>query len=304
MRRFVMVIVALAAAVVMASGVLACDGNSPGCDDEHHIDVRGLLKLACDSGDPSCSSDHHIDVRGLLKLACDSNDPGCADEHHIDVRGLLKLACDGGNSNCDGDHHRDLPGGRRIASATGAKKLTFMAIPKSVNRDALTRRLSARSRALERRSLTPGSDTASLGSTEPKNPRRKPSLKADAVERLRKADPNDFPVLMGFLQKRIPVDAKDSHGNTLLMAASSRGNLPMVKLLLEKGADVKPMARNGGTALMYAAAQGHTDVVKELLKAGADPNRKNESGASALFWAKKKGHLDVVKIFEAAGVKK
>ncbi len=246
MRRFVIVIVALAAAVVMASGVLACDGNNPNCDDDHHIDVRGLLKLACDSNDPSCSDDHHIDVRGLLKLACDSSD-----------------------INCDGDHHRDLPGGRRIASATGAKKLTFMAIPKSVNRDALTRRLSARSRALERRSLTSPSDTASVGFTEPKDTPRKPSLKADAVERLRNADPRDFPVLMGFLQKRIPVDAKDSHGNTLLFYFAAKGDLGAVQYLLSKGAD--PMCKNkaGCTPLSCARARGASQVVKLLETATA-----------------------------------
>jgi hypothetical protein len=156
------------------------------------------------------------------------------------------------NNGVECDHHPDLDGLNRVASAPKQKKLAFMGIPKSVNREAF-----------QTKGIRPSSFTASVGSVEPKS---KATWDAEALARIQKADPKDFPVLMGFLKKRIPVNAQDTYGNTLLFYMAARGDVKAVKYLLEKGADPKVKNTKGYTAVDFAKAKGHTSVVSLLTK--------------------------------------
>ena len=71
------------------------------------------------------------------------------------------------------------------------------------------------------------------------------------------------------------IDAAAQHpqlpaGCTLLMAASSTGQLAIVEWLLERGANVNIRAAGGINALMFATSSRHTMVVQRLLAASAD----------------------------------
>ena len=83
-------------------------------------------------------------------------------------------------------------------------------------------------------------------------------------------------------------DVTDEFGYTLLMLASHRGQVDIVKDLLQPrhgqpGADPDAKAHSDNkTALMFAAAKGHASVLAILLAAGADPNAVDDAGFTAM----------------------
>ena len=79
----------------------------------------------------------------------------------------------------------------------------------------------------------------------------------------------------------------------LLIYASSRGNLSIIKFLLAEGADIHAQEDD---ALMYAAYYDHLDIVEFLLANGADIHAQEDW---ALRYAASRGHLDVVKFLLA-----
>jgi ankyrin repeat protein len=81
------------------------------------------------------------------------------------------------------------------------------------------------------------------------------------------------------------VNAKDSDGWTVLMAAAFNANPEMISLLLESGADVNAKDSDGATALMSAADKGNPEVISLLLESGADVNAKHYRGITALMRA-------------------
>ncbi len=90
----------------------------------------------------------------------------------------------------------------------------------------------------------------------------------------------------------VAVDVTDEDGETALMEAADKGNLPAVQLLLKYGAQVNRKDEDGKTALMYAADEGRTPVVQALLAAGANPDVKDKDGETALMKAEEERHAD------------
>lgn len=114
----------------------------------------------------------------------------------------------------------------------------------------------------------------------------------------------------------IDLDKQSKNGNTAIMLAAWKSNVPAVRILLEKGARVNQpgwtalhyaasvgneeivamllakkavvdaLAPNRTTPLMMAARSGHTDTVKLLLDHGADVRLRNEWGMSAIDFAR------------------
>jgi len=97
---------------------------------------------------------------------------------------------------------------------------------------------------------------------------------------------------------------KDDRGISLLMHASRKGLVDVVKMLLDKGADVNYRDPFGSTALMYAATLFPADkneifnldrTTEILIERGADVNAKGIDGMTALMYASKLGHEKIVK---------
>ena len=71
--------------------------------------------------------------------------------------------------------------------------------------------------------------------------------------------------------------------NTLLLAASKRGDIGIVKLLLHQGADINAADARGERPLHYAVLHERVSVVKYLLEQGANPNQANNIGETPLY---------------------
>ena len=82
-------------------------------------------------------------------------------------------------------------------------------------------------------------------------------------------------------------------GWTPLHYAASGGHLDMIRLLLEHHAYIDAESPNGSTPLMLAAKYGSREAVKLLLDEGADPRLKNQLGLTAIDFAYQAGRSDV-----------
>ena len=83
--------------------------------------------------------------------------------------------------------------------------------------------------------------------------------------------------------------------STLLIVATQKQNIELVKFLLKNNADPNLKNSLGDTALMYAAKKGNLDIIKLLCEKGADVNITNNDGENALFGASGFGHITTVK---------
>jgi uncharacterized protein len=134
------------------------------------------------------------------------------------------------------------------------------------------------------------------------------------------------------LDRGAPANAAEpQYSHTALMAAVSRDDTTIMKLLIAKGATIdaatrvgqKPVARPPGTGggshgvgivrsgvppqgeqqpapggmtpLLLASRDGHLDAAKLLVEVGADVNRADPNGITALLMALTNGQLDVAK---------
>jgi ankyrin repeat protein len=91
------------------------------------------------------------------------------------------------------------------------------------------------------------------------------------------------------------------NGNTALMMAAFKRNMPAVQALLAKGARIE---RPGWTALHYAAAGGADDIARLLIRRGAqiDPTSPLESGKfTPLMMAAREGKESTVRLLLEAG---
>ena len=97
------------------------------------------------------------------------------------------------------------------------------------------------------------------------------------------------------------INARDSHGATLLERAVSDGDIELVTVLLEVGVDV-----NLNTPLVTAIDSGHTEIVRILVEAGADVNAKDPWndhpwGGNLLDNANRSGNQAIIEILIGAG---
>ncbi|HYC83088.1 MAG TPA: ankyrin repeat domain-containing protein [Candidatus Paceibacterota bacterium] len=81
----------------------------------------------------------------------------------------------------------------------------------------------------------------------------------------------------------INTPADTEKGETLLMEAVEKGDLPLVKKLIEVGAAVDKQDINGRTALSVSARNAEMQISAYLLEQGADVNLKTNDGETALF---------------------
>lgn len=102
----------------------------------------------------------------------------------------------------------------------------------------------------------------------------------------------NVPAVKALLDKGVQVNQS---GWTALHYAASVGNEEIVGLLLEKKATVDSPAPNKTTPLMMAARSGHDKTAKILLDHGADVRLRNEWDMNAIDFARDNDHNNLEK---------
>ena len=113
------------------------------------------------------------------------------------------------------------------------------------------------------------------------------------VNRLNPA--GESPLMIAALKGQLPFAEKlirkgadvNKTGWTALHYAASSGHTPVMRLLLDNHAYIDAESPNRTTPLMMAAMYGTAGAVKLLLQEGADPGLKNEQGLTALQFAER-----------------
>ena len=105
------------------------------------------------------------------------------------------------------------------------------------------------------------------------------------------------------LQGGASVEAADKLGNRpLMLAASYKNRVELVRMLLQAGAKVNAQNTNGLTALMRAIVEGQPQAVRVLLEEGnAALNPADGEGNQALMLAALKGDPDSTRLLLLAG---
>ena len=88
-----------------------------------------------------------------------------------------------------------------------------------------------------------------------------------------------------------------------LSQAVVNNDIKSVQKFIKKGADVNISLQEGATLLMLASSEGQLEVVKILLSNGANVNAKDKTGKTALWLAKLNGRKEIVKLLLAAGAR-
>ncbi|WPJ97406.1 ankyrin repeat domain-containing protein [Coraliomargarita algicola] len=109
----------------------------------------------------------------------------------------------------------------------------------------------------------------------------------------------DVETLRPMIQAGLPVELKDSKGNSLLMLAAYHGNVQAVRMLLAEGAN--PDARNdrAQTPLAGVAFKGYLEVAQVLVETGADANADQGGGRTPVMFAAMFGHQTMVEYLES-----
>jgi uncharacterized protein len=107
----------------------------------------------------------------------------------------------------------------------------------------------------------------------------------------------NLPAAKALLDRGSPLQHE---GWTPLHYAASAPDEQVLRLLLDRGAAVDARAANGSTALMMAANYSSEASVKLLLERGADPKARNGSGRNAADFARLVGRDALAAQLEAA----
>ena len=97
---------------------------------------------------------------------------------------------------------------------------------------------------------------------------------------------------------QVKIESRNEKDESVLMLASLKGYLPLVKTLVARDADVN---KPGWTALHYAASNGHVAVIEFLLDHSAYIDAESPNGTTPLMMAAMYGSPESVKVLIQAG---
>lgn len=106
----------------------------------------------------------------------------------------------------------------------------------------------------------------------------------------------DLPTVQALIDKGAEINHP---GWTALHYAAAAGSLPIVRVLLDHDAYIDAESPNKTTPLMMAARGGYRDVAEYLLSQGADLHAKNELGLTAVDFARAQGRPALADFLEA-----
>ncbi|MBI5569379.1 MAG: ankyrin repeat domain-containing protein [Desulfomonile tiedjei] len=88
--------------------------------------------------------------------------------------------------------------------------------------------------------------------------------------------------------------------NRVLLVASGKGYVSVVKRLVQEGGDVNHKGNLGQTPLIEASGAGYAEIVRFLLEKGANPRLRDGAGNSALTYATNRGHKEIQLLLQQA----
>jgi len=97
------------------------------------------------------------------------------------------------------------------------------------------------------------------------------------------------------------VNLRDKDGDTALISTAEENNVDALKALLDAGAKVDAANNDGETALMKAASNGLVNNVRALILAGANVNARDKKGQTALIHAYEASEPAVARLLKAHG---
>ncbi len=109
--------------------------------------------------------------------------------------------------------------------------------------------------------------------------------------------------LARMIEAGLPIELKDSKGNTLLMLACYNQQATTSRMLLEKGADPDSRNDRGQTPLGGVAFKGYCNIIELLLKHGANVNADNGGGKTPMLYATMFGRFKARKLLKKHGGK-
>ncbi|GKT83829.1 HET domain protein [Colletotrichum tofieldiae] len=99
------------------------------------------------------------------------------------------------------------------------------------------------------------------------------------------------------LQKKVPLNTRDTFGRTPLWIAANNGQAELVKLLVQQtDVDIDCLSTSGRSPIFWPSANGDEDIVKILVSAGAKTYFEDIEGQTAVSIARKNGHENIVRI--------
>jgi uncharacterized protein len=106
----------------------------------------------------------------------------------------------------------------------------------------------------------------------------------------------DSDTLQSMIKSGLPIELKDSRGNTLLMLSAYNGNYETAKMLLQMGADVNSVNDHGHSIIAGVAFKGYLDICKLLVENGAIID--NRFSKSPVVFASMFGRSEIVKYLQ------
>lgn len=104
---------------------------------------------------------------------------------------------------------------------------------------------------------------------------------------------DDVAMMGGLLAVGADINMSDGYGRTVLMLATVKHRIDIVKLLVNNNANLNVQDKYGWTALMWAARGGDAELVHYLVDAGADATIHNKQGRVAWQVAQERNHQEI-----------
>ncbi|MDF3821632.1 ankyrin repeat domain-containing protein [Leptospira sp. 96542] len=108
----------------------------------------------------------------------------------------------------------------------------------------------------------------------------------------------DAPTITELLDTGLPINVKDSLGNSGLIKATDEEEIQIVKILLSRKANVNLRNITGETALYRAVYRGNLELVKLLVQNGAETKIKTVGGVSLQELADERGEDTILRYLQ------